>query len=240
MRALTGELLLAAVEEGAHEHDLDRALTLLALALPSSERADLAELAIVERNLLLLRLRELSFGPLLAMIGSCPRCEARLEFTLPVGSIGATIERLAPAGAMEWSDGHIGRRLRPLNTNDLLAVADEPDYRAAQERLLMRCFDEVGVSGARVSPPEAAEIRQRFEDLHAAAEVRCAIECVACSERATLDIDVSRILWLEVRGAARRLLSDIHELARAYGWSEPTILSMSSRRRNAYLEMIGA
>ena len=50
MRALAGELLLAAWERGAPEHDLDRALTMLAAALPDADREQLGALPIVERN----------------------------------------------------------------------------------------------------------------------------------------------------------------------------------------------
>ena len=58
MRALAGELLLAAWEEGAPEHDLGRALTLLSIALPDADREQLGALPIAQRNLLLLRLHD--------------------------------------------------------------------------------------------------------------------------------------------------------------------------------------
>ena len=38
--------------------------------------------------------------------------------------------------------------------------------------------------------------------------------------------------------AAKRLLGEVHQLARAYGWPEATILAMSSRRRHFYLELV--
>ena len=46
------------------------------------------------------------------------------------------------------------------------------------------------------------------------------------------------LLLREVAAAARRLMADIHELASAYGWSEAAIVSMSTARRAAYLEML--
>jgi len=70
MRPLAGELLLAAWEEGAPGHDLGRALTMLATALPGTDREQLGALPIAERNLLL-RLHELSFGPWLSVFGIC-------------------------------------------------------------------------------------------------------------------------------------------------------------------------
>ena len=38
---------------------------------------------------------------------------------------------------------------------------------------------------------------------------------------------------------ATRLLGEVHTLARAYHWREAEILAMSSRRRQAYLELAG-
>ena len=54
MRALTGELLLKAWDAGANEQDLNRGLILLSLAMPGSNRQQLARLPIAERNLCLL------------------------------------------------------------------------------------------------------------------------------------------------------------------------------------------
>ena len=53
-------------------------------------------------------------------------------------------------------------------------------------------------------------------------------------------LDVARFLWLEIRHAARELLSDIHVLASHYGWAERDIASMSPLRRAAYLQMWSA
>ena len=44
----------------------------------------------------------------------------------------------------------------------------------------------------------------------------------------------------ELATQAKRLLREVHFLARAYGWREADILAMSARRRQAYLEMVGA
>ena len=68
----------------------------------------------------------------------------------------------------------------------------------------------------------------------------CTLDCPACAKRETIDLDIVRFLWTEVRRAALRLLCEIHELACAYGWSEKAIVTMSPSRRNAYREMLNA
>jgi hypothetical protein len=52
--------------------------------------------------------------------------------------------------------------------------------------------------------------------------------------------DAGSFFWSELGAWARRLLHEIHSLARAYGWSESEILTLSPARRQAYLELIGS
>src|SRR5271170_4422762 len=78
VRALSGELLLAAWNDGAAEHDL-------------------------ERDLLLLRLREASFGRALSGFSVCAQCAARLVFTLPVSTMLASLEGGLASEPIVWT-----------------------------------------------------------------------------------------------------------------------------------------
>lgn len=235
---MAGELLLAAWEEGAPEHDLGRALTMLSIALPDTGREQIAALPIGERNLLLLRLHELTFGPLLNVFGICPMCAAEFEFAVPAAALAAGLECQTPDSQLAWYEAGRHYRLRAVTTDDLLATLGVPEPAAAQNLLLARCLD--------VSPAEQGELAAwptvlvRFEQLNSAAELSCWVECPGCSARELLDLDMARFLWTEVRNGARRLLGDIHELASAYGWSERDIAAMGAGRRAAYLEMLSA
>ncbi len=236
MRALAGEPLLAAWEESLPEHEMRRALTMLSTALPDTDREQFAALPIAERNLLLLRLHEMSFGALLSAFGVCPACGAQFEFAVPVAELTARLEGQTPAGPVAWNDQGQQYRLREVTTDDLMATLGVPEMSAAQDLLLARCL-EVSPPGSG-GPPATAAVLQRFEQLHAATELSCSIDCPGCSSRELLDLDIARFLWAEVRTAARRLLGEIHELASAYGWSERAIARMSADRRSAYLEML--
>ena len=91
-----GELLLAAPGSRERRGELRRPLTLLALALPDRERQAARGLSLAERNRLLLRLHELSFGPMLSVFATCPHCAAPLEFSVPVaGADRRATERAA-------------------------------------------------------------------------------------------------------------------------------------------------
>jgi hypothetical protein len=239
MRALAGELLLAAWEEGAPEDELRRAVTMLSIALPASDREQLGALPIAERNLLLLRLHELSFGPLLNAFASCPTCGAHLEFAVPVTAMTSRLQSQTPGAGIAWSAEGRQYQLRSVTTDDLIASRAVPDMSAAQECILSRCL-QVTPAPDPERPSNRPEVMQKFEQLHASAELSCAIDCPACSSHETLDLDIARFLWAEVRGAARRLFGEIHQLACAYGWSERAIAEMAPHRRAAYLEILSA
>jgi len=249
IRPLTGELLLAAWEAGATGHELRRPLALLAAAIPGADQAALGALPLAERDLALLRLRERTFGPELAVFASCPRCAERMEFTLHAPDLAKDLDAACDAaadGPVEWAEGNQRYRLRPVTTDDLIAALAAPDLQAAQDFLLARCVEATGEHHAErsqspgKSAPFSPGVRGRFEELHADAELRCVVECPGCAGQHVLDLDIARFIWREVAAAAGRLLREVHLLATAYGWREQDILALSPRRRAAYLELAGA
>src|SRR5579883_281312 len=228
MLALTGELLLSAWEKGLAEHDIDRALSMLALALPETSRDSLAELPIAERDILLLQLRAITFGPWLQGFASCSSCGTSLEFSL---SIETLLERNAHISDEMAQDLH----LRPVNSKDLLAILSASDVADAEKRLLSRCL-----VSQRIDTPVSPATRKEFELLNSAAEMSFALDCPNCSKHEVVAFDIARFLWAEVQRTATHLLSEIHVLASAYGWSECAIAAMAPRRRMAYMEMLNA
>jgi hypothetical protein len=247
MRALAGERLLAAWEAGTLLPDLRRPLVLLhhagdpdaARGGETAELARLSALPVAARDLALLRLRELMFGPALGVFSGCPACGERLEFTLEVAELAARLEAAASAGPAEWDEAGRRYQLRPVTTDDLLVTLGVPDPAEAADRLLARCLRCPDDPPGGQSPVVPASAVKRFEELHADTEIRCAVDCPACGARHLHDLDIARFLWREVAAAASRLLSDVHLLATAYGWREQDILALSARRRAAYLELAG-
>jgi hypothetical protein len=238
MRALTGDLLLTAWEQCAHEHDLERAVTMLALALPASSRGQLAALPLGERNVLLLRLHEISFGPRLRGFASCSQCGEPLEFVLAAGALAEHLEDRRAQAAWQSDAGEAAMQMRPVCTRDLLATLDEADVAQAQDRLLALSLGAEPDAGGTL--PSRPSVVAAFERINAAAELTCSIACPACTSAEILDFDPARFLWLAVRHAARRLMDEVDALAGAYGWSERAIVRMSPQRRGAYLEMLDA
>ena len=78
----------------------------------------------------------------------------------------------------------------------------------------------------------------RMAELDVLAEVRFALNCPQCRHVWPDTLDVVSFFWSEVSVRAKRLLHEVHLLARAYAWSEAGILAMSDRRRQYYLNLI--
>ena len=72
------------------------------------------------------------------------------------------------------------------------------------------------------------------------ADIQLDLTCPSCERRWRAVFDIVSFLWTEIEVWAWRTLSDVHTLARAYGWSERDILTLSPTRRQFYLEMVGA
>jgi hypothetical protein len=235
--ALSAADLLAAWERAAGLPPGARALALLSALgepaapdLPAGERD--RKLAAAYRGL---------FGRRAVARVECPACAAAVELDLDLD------EFAREAGPPPDPVLHLGGcevAWRSPTAADLAAVARHRDPAAAYEDLLRRCVVSVSRGGEPVGRGEwpegvagaVAEAVGRADPL-AAAEV--GLECPACGHRWSAGFDVGVFLWAELKLAAHRLMTEVHKLASAYGWSEADVLSMTATRRAAYLGLCG-
>jgi hypothetical protein len=63
--------------------------------------------------------------------------------------------------------------------------------------------------------------------------------CPGCNYQWQSLFDITAFFWQEIAAFVKRLLREVHTLAKAYGWREADILAMSHQRRQFYLEMVG-
>jgi hypothetical protein len=242
MRALKGQTLLMTWERCSRQSDPARALTLLQAAEPEWLPETLAELPLAERNRMLLELRAITFGRTIEGFSVCDHCGAQLEFALDAEGMAAQMRSAEP---QSWIEHDLELSMRPANTGDLLACSSADDEDEARRILLSRTIS--GNSGELVMEPafavptdDDAALLARFDAINASAEIQLALQCATCGQSSRLDLDIARFLDRETTIAARRLLTDIHRLATAYGWSEHSIVEMSSSRRAAYLSLLNS
>jgi hypothetical protein len=63
--------------------------------------------------------------------------------------------------------------------------------------------------------------------------------CDHCNKRSSSVFDIRAFFWRELSARAQQIVLDVHDLARAYGWRESDVLSLSPARRRRYLELVG-
>ena len=243
MFPLTPRDLLHVWERGEGKHPVDQALLILTAACPEKSWEELAQLSIGQRDALILMVRELTFGTELSAFTHCPQCQDPLTFTVDVADLLA-------AGAPEpaeteltcQADG-LTIKARLPNSLDVAAIVNCDRPEAARSRLLKRCVLEAR-QGDRVilaqDLPEAAisSLAAEMVECDPLSEMAFNLCCPECDCRWSVILDVVSFFWSEIAAQGRRLLRDVHDLARAYGWREADILAMSTQRRQFYLQMV--
>ena len=108
-----------------------------------------------------------------------------------------------------------------------------------QSRLLERCriSNDLGGEWSEDEVQAAGELLSAADPL---AETNLALDCPSCGHQWNDVLDIGSFVWAEIEARARRLMSEVHALATAYGWSERETLSLSPARRAGYLRMVQA
>jgi hypothetical protein len=223
-------------ERGHGRPPARRALELLAAATgrPPAEAADAA---VGERDRALLAARRRWFGDRLTGLAECPGCGSPAEIDLDL----AALDLPGPGPLPEWlSAGGCAVRCRPPTAGELAEVAEG----GTAAGLLRRCVEEVRRGGEALEPEDwpaeaLAAVPAALAAADPTADLRLGLTCPGCGRGWEVGFDPGAFLWAEVEHLARRLLDEVHRLARAYGWAEADILAMSAARRAAYLGLCG-
>jgi rubredoxin len=228
---------------GEQRHPVDRTLMLLAAACRDMTWDELARLSIGQRDRLLLALREATFGQRLDSYCECPECRERLEFALSTADLRppAVEEKVHDVKSL-CIDG-IEIQYRMPDSRDLAAAACCDDVADARDVLIRRCVagarrEETALGAETLPDSVVAALGNSMTQEEALSEVQVNLCCPECGHRWPVILDIASFLWTEIGAYARRLLREVHTLARAYGWREADILAMSARRRRLYIEQV--
>ncbi|MEM8934237.1 MAG: phage baseplate protein [Acidobacteriota bacterium] len=243
MQPLTARMSIRAWERGQRADTLGRSLALLSAALPDLRRDELARIGVGQRDALLFRLRELSFGNVFKGFAVCPQCSTRLEFPVDLANFPVD-EALGSRFVTDGLDvGGYTVRFRLPDSADLELAARYPTVEEARLALLHRCVldarhGDQPIAAVRLPEEVVSAISERMETLDPMADLLLEIDCGSCRHQWLLLFDIAAILWREVEIVSKRLLDEVVVLARGYGWSEEEILSMSPARRQHYMERL--
>jgi len=248
MQRPSTQRVLAAWEQGrAAPRQTERALALLSAAYTDVPRAAIAQLAIGARDRLLLALHGEMFGSRLMAVTPCPACQALLELEFDADDVtvasGDETMSNSPDQVSVSRDGY-DVAIRIPNSFDVLGLREKAPDEENKMRLIQRLVLHASLDGREIAtsqlpPALIEELDQCLGRADPQADIRLSLNCAACGLHWQAPFDIVSYLWNEVDAWAIRILRDVHQLARAYGWREADILALSSWRRQCYLNMLG-
>ncbi|MEO8972508.1 MAG: phage baseplate protein, partial [Ktedonobacteraceae bacterium] len=244
MQTLSSQSIVQLWESGLRQRPVERMLTLLAAALPEVPRQNILVLSIGQCDAYLLLLHERMFGSRFVGFTECSHCQEQLEFSFTVTDMwaGATpVDEVGKVYSCQIEDYEIQLRLPTIA--DMLAISECQNVASARFLLLQRCIVQAMRKGdgmpVKALPDEVTTmLGERVLERDPQAEIQIDMTCPQCQHQQPALFDVSRFLWTEIQAQAKRLLREVHILARAYGWRETEILALSNVRRQYYLEMV--
>ena len=242
----TAVTLLRAWEYGAAAAPGDRATSLLH-SLGAVEGVD--ELTVGQCDARLIELRRALFGELLEAVATCPACGTEVDVTVPLRDLQpplrddpVPVSELPVPEVTVRADGYTLVCRIPRN-GDLRALARRPGEVRLLD-LLERCVLEASSpTGTPVAPrdlPEATvtAVAEALAESDPGAQTMLRMRC-GCGGEWTDELDIRAVVWSDLTEWVGQALTEVHLLARAYGWSESDILAMSGWRRRWYLEAAG-
>ncbi len=224
--------LLAAVARGVGTHPMT---------------TDLArELTVGDRLFLLLKLRELTIGPRVQAVVSCPwhGCSSRIDVDfllsdVPVREIddGPVFEvELSPESAIA-GERVIRFRLPTGADQEAVAPLIAGNPAAALACLLDRCVLTVDDVGS-ITPRARAEIEEAMAAAAPGPHLRLEADCPECARGFSLPFDIQELFFGELHASNDLLFREVHYLAYHYHWGEAEILDMSRDRRRRYIDVL--
>jgi hypothetical protein len=229
-------VLLDAWESALTADPADRALHVLQ-SMCDGGCDHLADRPTGDLNRLLLQARTLLFGGECDAIAECRCCGTELEATIPLPALSSAEGALCSVGETTIGDIRVSYRLP--SWRDLAALADQSVDDAAGQ-LLARCLTSITSGQRRVElgelDPETVDaIDEAIFRADPDTLITVQLICPDCGETARLPMEPATFLWDEVDRWAVSVLSQVAELAAAFGWSEDSILAMTPGRRQMYL-----
>ncbi|MER7418342.1 hypothetical protein ABT346_16425 [Micromonospora peucetia] len=127
--------------------------------------------------------------------------------------------------------------LRLPTPADLAEAARTGDAAAAERWLLRACL--LAADPPLDDPVAAvAEVSAAMAERDPLGVVAVGLTCPGCGTTTEALVDLPAWAWQAADARVRRLLGEVHRLARAYGWSETEVLGLGPHRRAAYLEQV--
>jgi hypothetical protein len=213
-----------------------------------------------DRQYLLLKLRQVTFGDDVQGTVNCPwsDCgqEVDIDFSIkdiPVKELeNRTLYHslhLSPKAAFKDEQGKKHRKIiaRLPNGGDqeVLSSLLAENEALALTRLLERCIHEIGPFKEpapelihNLSSRARLEIESQLEKIAPHVELTMDANCPECGRKFTLPFNIQDFFFGELQVSHDLLFREVHYLAYHYHWSESEILQMPRDKRRKYIEIL--
>jgi len=238
---------------------LSRRVQRIGAIKPVSE--DLAgKLLVADRQYLLLKLRELTFGSQVQATVVCPwpdcRSKIDIDFSLEEVPIKASEDKgplysltLSKKAALKSNNGELLRdvifRLPTGNDQKMLAPLVYENEALALTRLLEHCVQKIGDIEhpepdviERLSPKARMEIEKHMEAVAPKVELTVETDCPECEREIKIPFELQQFFFGEMRTSIDLLYKEVHYLAYHYHWSEREIMEMPREKRRRYIDSL--
>jgi hypothetical protein len=219
-------------------------------------------LLVADRQYLLLKLREATFGDRVETTVRCPwpQCGAKVDVDFSLADVPIkeaaepgplhTLE-LSPEATLETSDGERHREIvfrLPVGADqEELSPRLAPGGGEAEALtlLLERCIRSIGPYEepgfdliSQLSPSARSEIERRMEEVAPAVSLTMEATCPECGREFGIPFELQDFFFGELTISQDLLSREVHYLAYHYHWAEAEILEMPRDKRRRYIEVL--
>jgi hypothetical protein len=210
-------------------------------AVEKVDEAVVRRLLVGDRQFLMLKLREATFGERVQGSVRCPwpGCGERVAVSFALGDVPVTeAADPGPSYSVELEDdgGTVAFRLPTGEDQEAVApLLDADGETAALTALLERC---VHGDAADLSPRARAAVEAAMAEVAPRVDLTLEITCAECGRGFDAPLDLQDFFFGELRASAPLLHREVHQLAINYHWSEREIMEMPRERRARYLAVL--
>jgi hypothetical protein len=216
------------------------------------------QLLVADRQYLLLKLRQSTFGDTVRASVFCPWPDCGKRVSLEFGIDDVPVEETAqpaPLYRMRLSAGASPEdnpeereiTFRLPNGTDQESVSPLLAHNEAEalSRLLARSIQQIGPYAppgeeriAALSPAARAEIEAEMERVAPKVELTMDTTCSECGRDFAVPFELERFFFGELRTDSELLYRQIHYLAFHYHWGEGEIMAMPRDKRQTYIGLL--
>lgn len=217
-------------------------------------------LLVADRQYLLLKLREETFGDKINANIFCPWPDCGKKISIKFSTHNIPVKeseekgpvfnmKLSPAAAFKGDNGemHADISFRLPNGEDQKVISPlvSENESKALVLLLGRCIKAIGPLQNpgrdlinKLSPIARLEIEKKMETVAPKVELTMEAACPECSHEFAVPFDIQDFFFGELRTSLDLLYREIHYLAYHYHWSERELMVMPREKRRRYIDVL--